>query len=67
MPSNLNVTALLKSELTPHAEGRLTRANRQHGGRSEFSEFLADVARKLELADAEKAPAAAPPSTQSQR
>ena len=61
MLNNLNVTALLKSELAPHVDRLVKRADSNgdgHLSRSEFSEFLADVVRKLELADAEKASAA---------
>jgi hypothetical protein len=58
--NNLNVTALLKSELAPHVDRIVARADANRDGhlsKSEFSEFLADVVRKLELADAEKASA----------
>ena len=61
MLNNLNITALLKSELAPHVDRLATRADSNgdgHLSKSEFSEFLADVVRKLELADAEKASAA---------
>jgi len=56
--NNLNVTALLKSELAPHVDRLVKRADTNgdgHLSKSEFSVFLADVVRKLELADAEKA------------
>jgi len=59
--NNLNITALLKSELAPHVDRLVKRADSNgdgHLSKSEFSEFLADVVRKLELADAEKASAA---------
>ena len=61
MLNNLNITALLKSELAPHVDRLAKRADSNgdgHLSRSEFSEFLADVVRKLELADADKASAA---------
>ena len=57
MLNNLNVTALLKSELAPHVDRLVKRADTNSDGhlsKSEFSVFLADVVRKLELADAEK-------------
>jgi hypothetical protein len=56
--NNLNVTALLKSEFAPLVDRVVKRADANgdgHLSKSEFSEFLADVVRKLELADAEKA------------
>ena len=62
MLNNLNVTALLKSELAPHVDRLVKRADSNgdgHLSKSEFAEFLAGVVRKLELADAEKASAAA--------
>ena len=61
MLNNLNITGLLKSELAPHVDRLVKRADSNgdgHLSKSEFSEFLADVVRKLELADAEKASAA---------
>ena len=58
MLNNLNVTALLKSELAPQVDRLVKRADSNadgHLSKTEFSEFLADVVRKLELADAEAA------------
>jgi hypothetical protein len=55
--NNLNVTALLKSEFAPHVDRLAKRVDTNgdgHLSKSEFSEFLADVVRKLELADTEK-------------
>jgi hypothetical protein len=59
--NNINVAALLKSELAPQVDRLVKRADTNgdgHLSKTEFSEFLADVVRKLELADAEKASAA---------
>jgi hypothetical protein len=56
--NNLNVTALLKSEFAPHVDRLAKRVDTNgdgHLSKSEFSEFLADVVRKLELEDAEVA------------
>lgn len=55
MLNNLNVTALLKSEIAPAVDRQVKRADTNRDGHlstSEFSQFLADVVRKLELADA---------------
>jgi hypothetical protein len=55
--TNLNVTALLKSELTTHVDRLVKRADSNgdgHLSRTEFSEFLEDVVRQLELADHQK-------------
>jgi hypothetical protein len=56
--NNLNVTALLKSEFASHVDRLAKRVDTNgdgHLSKSEFSEFLADVVRRLELADAEAA------------
>ena len=58
MLNNLNVTALLKSEFASHVDRLAKRVDTNgdgHLSKTEFSEFLADVVRKLELADAEVA------------
>ena len=58
MLNNLNVTALLKSEFASHVDRLAKRVDSNgdgHLSKTEFSEFLADVVRKLELADAEAA------------
>ena len=65
MLNNLNVTALLKSEFAPHVDRLAKRVDANgdgHLSKSEFSEFLADVVRKLELADAEKTTTGAKPA-----
>ena len=54
MLNNLNVTALLKSEFASHVDRLAKRVDSNgdgHLSKTEFSEFLADVVRKLELAE----------------
>ena len=63
MHNNLNITALLKSEFAPQVDRLAKRIDTNgdgHLSKSEFSQFLADVVRKLELADAEVATSLTP-------